>query len=89
MLEKSIERQILNWCKKQGWLNLKLGGPKGFPDRSVILPNGRIVFLEVKKPGGVVSHHQNVFKKKLNDLGHECHVVDSLAAAQEVLNDAV
>ena len=89
MLEKTIERSILHWCTKQGWICLKLGGPKGFPDRSVILPDGRIVFLEVKTPNGRQSHHQKVWQKRLQKLGHLCHVVDSLNSAKKVLEDAV
>ena len=78
MLESAIERSIVNWCNKRGVLCLKLQAPKkGFPDRTVFV-NGSVGFVEIKKPGGVVSDHQKYWIGKLNGRGYPSAVVYSL-----------
>lgn len=45
-------------------------GFAGVPDRIVLLPGGRIVFVELKKPkGGKVSKLQKWWRQRLQGLG--------------------
>ena len=53
MREKEIEKKLTQMVKKAGGICPKLVSPgfDGMPDRMVLLPNGRIGFVEVKAPG--------------------------------------
>lgn len=71
-LEKDIEAKLVNIVKRHGGLCLKwiCPGWAGVPDRIVLLPYGRVIFVELKRPeGGVLSARQKWWAKKLIDLG--------------------
>ena len=58
--------------KQHGGLCLKWVCPGwvGVPDRIVLLPKGRVVFVELKRPkGGRLSRMQKWWATKLVDLG--------------------
>ena len=50
MLEKSIEKKLADAVKKRGGLAPKFVSPglDGMPDRIVLMPGGRLAFVEVK-----------------------------------------
>lgn len=71
-LEKEIERKFRLEVTKLGGLCLKWVCPgwAGVPDRIVLLPGGRIVFVELKRPkGGRIGPLQAYWRRKLHDLG--------------------
>lgn len=71
-LEKEIEAKLVNIVKRHGGLCLKWVCPgwAGVPDRIVLLPGGRVIFVELKRPkGGVVSSRQIWWAHKLTLLG--------------------
>lgn len=76
--EKSIEsylcRQIIalgGLCWKMNVINVR-----GVPDRLCLLPGGRLIFVEVKRPkGGVLSQWQIKMLFKLKMLGFEAVTV--------------
>lgn len=51
--EEVIERHLVNEVKKAGGIAYKFTSPgrRGVPDRIVLLPNGKIIFVECKAPG--------------------------------------
>ena len=53
-LEKDIERALVEKVKKRGGYCLKWVCPgwTGVPDRIVLLPGGKVVFVELKRPKG-------------------------------------
>lgn len=53
MLEKDLERKLTGTVKTLGGRALKLTSPslRGMPDRLCIFPGGRMVFVELKRPG--------------------------------------
>ena len=53
MREKSIEHHLVKAVKNSGGIAPKLVSPgfDGMPDRLVLLPGGKIGFVEVKVPG--------------------------------------
>jgi hypothetical protein len=61
----------------------------GWPDLSIVLPGGRIVFLEAKRPvGGVLSAAQQDVHAQLRALGHHVGVASSIETARHVLREA-
>lgn len=73
-IEKDIERALGRKVKKHGGYCLKWVSPgqAGVPDRIVVLPGGRVVFVETKRPkGGILSERQKVWGKRLVDLGFQ------------------
>ena len=71
-LEKDIEQKLVKLVKAAGGLCLKWVCPgwAGVPDRIVLLPGGRIVFVELKRPkGGRMSKQQEWWAAKLTGLG--------------------
>lgn len=70
--ESSIEGYLRQRVKDRGGLCVKLNpaGLVGIPDRLVVLPGGRVAFVEVKKPkGGLVGKAQFVWRDRLVELG--------------------
>jgi hypothetical protein len=72
-LEKDIERKLRDLVKdKFGGMCLKWVCPgwAGVPDRIILLPGGRIVFAELKRPkGSEVSKLQKKWREWLQRLG--------------------
>ena len=84
MLEKGFEKELLKWCKTQGFLCLKMQNvSKGFPDRCVITKT-EVVFPELKRPDGTgdTSPHQVNWISVLNQLGTRAGVFDNLTDAK-------
>ena len=57
--EKDIERRLIRKVKSYGGRTYKFISPTsaGVPDRIVLL-NNRVFFVEVKRPGGKLTHRQ-------------------------------
>ena len=53
MMERAIEQHFVAETKKRGGLALKFVSPgmDGVPDRIVLMPGGKMAFVELKAPG--------------------------------------
>ena len=71
MYESAVERKIIDRVKAAGGVCLKWVSPgfSGVPDRIAILPGGRILFIEVKRPHGVDGKRQPRVHALLRSLG--------------------
>ena len=58
----------------------------GFPDLTVLLGGGVVLFLEVKSARGVLSPKQRAFQEAAKALGHRCAVVRSLKDALDAIH---
>lgn len=77
-LEKDIEKKLREMVEKRGGFCLKWVCPgwAGVPDRIILLPGGRIIFAELKRPkGGKLSKLQKWWAKKLIGLGFSHWVI--------------
>ena len=71
MRERDLERQLRDRLKAAGCLALKFVSPgyTGVPDRIVLIPGGRIVFVEMKAPGGKERPRQSYVQAILRRFG--------------------
>jgi hypothetical protein len=76
-LEKNLERTFIRRVEKAGGRAVKLQG-RGLPDRMVLLPGGRVLFVELKQLKGRLTLHQEFWMEELAALGFETRVVRSL-----------
>jgi hypothetical protein len=85
-LESEIERKHCALARANGWVVEKImrTGRSGFPDR-IYIKNGRVVFIEFKRPKGRTTKQQLHRHKELRDAGAEVRIVYSLAEAELVL----
>ena len=88
-LEADIEKEFVAYCESKGCLCLKLilANGRGFPDRTVITPNGQVIFFELKRPGGKLSAAQKKWISKLKENGKHVYVVDTIAEATKRLDE--
>ncbi|MDN8590832.1 VRR-NUC domain-containing protein [Paenibacillus sp. 11B] len=79
MKESQIESYLRDKIKALGGIAYKFVSPgnSGVPDRMVLLPEGRTVFVELKAPGKKPTKLQQVQHKRMQALGHEVRVIDS------------
>lgn len=77
MRESQIEKKFRLMIEKHGGRAYKWVSPgqSGVPDRMALLPGGRVYYVELKKPGGVVSPLQKKQMKRLEELGFSCYIV--------------
>lgn len=87
MRERDIERQLVSGIKKLGGLCLKFVSPGclGVPDRIIILPGGRILFVELKTEIGRLSGMQQHRIAELQALRADVRVVYGISAVRALL----
>ncbi len=79
MREKIIEQHLVKAVKNSGGIAPKLVCPgfDGMPDRLVLLPRGKIGFVEVKAPGKEPRPLQVARHGLLRRLGFKVYVLDN------------
>ncbi len=73
-LERDIEQKLRRMVERRGGWCLKWVCPgwSGVPDRIILLPRGRVIFVETKRPkGGRLSRLQEKWHDWLVELGFE------------------
>jgi len=86
--EASIEDYLRSSVERLGGVCIKLSpvGLRGVPDRLMVLPGPRVVFVELKRPkGGVISALQHWWRSRLTALGCEHHFVKTRAEVDALL----
>ena len=79
MREKTIEAKLVRTVKSVGGIAPKFVSPglDGMPDRLVLLPGGKMAFVEVKAPGEKPRPLQEARHRLLRRLGFKVYVIDS------------
>ena len=79
MLESEIEQYLVALVNTSGGLCVKLvaSGKRGWPDRIVLLPGGRVWFVELKRPGEKPRGQQLLRHAELAALGFPVVVLDT------------
>lgn len=83
-LEKDVEAALVRSVKALGGLCEKFTSPgrRSVPDRLVTMPDGQIIFVELKRPGGKPTEAQLKDHAKRRELGCDVRVIDNLEDAR-------
>jgi len=87
--EKTIEQKLVREVKALGGLAVKLISPSydGMPDRLVLLPGGKMAFVEVKVPGMKPRPLQIKRHVMLQQLGFKIYVLDDVRQIQQIISE--
>lgn len=90
MLESTIEKYLKRYVEKLGGVCWKFVSPgtDGVPDRIVLL-NGQIIFVELKRPGETPRPLQLKRHAQLHRLGFEVAVLDSILAVDLFIGELI
>ena len=91
MEENKIERYLKKQVELLGGLALKFVSPgvSGVPDRIVLLPQGKIIFIELKAPGKKVRPIQEYRIKIIRALGFRVEIIDSTEKVDEFIKGEI
>ena len=89
MREKVIEHALVMATRSKGGIAPKFISPgfDGMPDRLVLLPGGRMGFVELKAPGKKPRALQLARHRLLRRLGFKVHVIDEINQIDKVLTE--
>ena len=89
MREKETEQKLIKAVKAMGGIAPKFVSPgfDGMPDRLVLLPKGRIGFIELKATGKKPRALQLSRIKMLKKLGFKAYVIDDVSRIEVILNE--
>ena len=78
MRESVVEKHLTIEAKKRGGMSVKFVSPglDGVPDRLVLLPGGKLAFVELKAPGKKMRPLQIHRAKQLTALGFRVYYAD-------------
>lgn len=90
-VEKDAEERFVNLAKKFGCRAYKLVllGLRGFPDRTVLCPGGRVFFIEFKRKNRKFKEEsiQGKYQKILTKLGFQYYVCYTFEEAENCLKE--
>lgn len=89
--EKTLEHSLVEKIRQRGGICLKLQGNMyaGMPDRLILLPEGRVVFVELKSEGIKPRKLQLVRHEELRALGFKVFVIDTQEKLIQFLNEQI
>lgn len=87
MRERDIEAHLVRRVKELGGEIRKVAWPgrRGAPDRLVMLPGRRAVWVELKAPGKEPTSQQIREHNRMRRLGELVEVIDSLEGVERLL----
>ena len=87
MRGRDVERYLRERVKQLGGRAYKFVSPgnNGVPDRIVMLPGGKLFFVELKAPGKETTALQDAQIDRISKLGQDVFVVDSKEKVDNIL----
>jgi hypothetical protein len=91
MLEKDIERWLRKEVERRGGLCLKWVSPgcRGVPDRIIITPEGRTVYVELKTDAGRLSPGQAHVIGRLRCRGADVRVLHGVEQVKAFVEEVI
>ena len=87
--ERDVESRLVSSLKKIGLQCLKFDPTNcvGMPDRMILLPDARVIWVEVKTDSGHLEEIQKLRHQELKRLGHRVEVVWSAEDADRLIEE--
>lgn len=87
MLEKDLQSKIVHLCRKHAILAVKVDSTssRGWPDLTLVLPCGTVLFVELKTPRGRLSELQKHVIGKLEANNANVYVIRSIDEFRQLL----
>ena len=85
MREKEIESALVKRVKENKGLKFTSPSMTGMPDRIILLPKGKVGFVETKRPGGEPRPIQKKRIRQFKNLGFKVYVLDSKENIDEII----
>ena len=87
LTETDIKNQVKDYLSVKKYFHFHvlqgLGAYKGISDR-IAVKDGRVLFLEIKAPGGKLSDDQKDFQANIENVGGKYYVIHSLEEIMEI-----
>lgn len=85
--EKALERRLVEKVKSLGFVAVKMNDQMnaGLPDRMIVLPSRRVLWVEVKSKGKKPTALQESRMRQLRALGHMVFVAGDTDELNQVL----
>lgn len=87
IMEKTVEAYLRQKVRDLGGMSIKLKNPIGIPDRLILMPGGKTMFVELKDKGKKPRGIQLVRHRELRTLGFDVFVIDSKDEVREVFDE--
>ena len=89
MREKQIEQKLVQETRKCGGICPKFTSPgfAGMPDRMMLLPGGKMAFVELKAPGQKPRPLQAARHRLLRGLGFRVYVLDDEGQIEKIISE--
>ena len=87
MKESEIEARLVRMVRELGGLCLKFVSPgcAGVPDRIIVLPGGRVIFVELKTEYGSLRNLQRYYIGELRERGADVRVLKGLEQVKDFI----
>ena len=91
MTEAQIEKKLEKMVRERGGLCMKWVSPNlpGVPDRIVVLPGGRVIFVELKTEIGRLARIQKWVNGELHSRGADVRVLKGLQAVKDFVEEVM
>lgn len=91
MIESAIERRLVREVTRRGGLCYKWVSPgiSGVPDRIIITPEGRTIYVELKTLQGVLSARQKYVHAELRRRGADVRVLKGLQQVLDFVDEVI
>lgn len=89
MLERIVEQELVKTARRYGGMAIKMNSQSvtGMPDRLVLLPGGRLGFVELKAPGEKPRPEQLFRMERLRDMGYFADWCDTKDKAVKIVEE--
>lgn len=91
--EAKVRDPTIRFAKAQGVehqrMSFRFGVKRAFPDDCFLIPGGRALFIEFKRPGAEPTPLQYHRLEQLNDLGYWATWADNFDAARSAIVEAL
>lgn len=88
MRENTLQKICIEFCKKNDILAVKVDSTssRGWPDLTLLLPNGTVLFVELKTETGVLSALQKRMLGKITQNNGKAYVIRNVKEFTELIN---